>query len=439
MIYRPNPESLAARVIGFFALNPDQELSLDDIVTKFVDEGSSRNIHSQLIGALDADMLDYDPAANSYRRGPVSRASVLETPQEKAESDDGEPKSGFKQWLSKQGKTSAEALRKPATRAHASKKRLAPAMPDKHAIKDEPKGDFRPAQQATPFVTGEEHEMDRSRDIPASAAIRNDEGYGSGADPGADSLGGIEDGEHTEARWEAHSMDGAGEGNSPRTVSNESRVGDSPVAGQAGEANTRNGVCASLGENSTCQGGKSASAPASGLGEAEPARPDDAKGQGDGPLSPGLETGGHTDLGSGQRPSTQGKDRDNHRFSAASDSGQLTPGGSGRPREEEQSGLELSPRGGGTHPPEGSHNAPSEQVGQGASGGMINIVRQHLLDTLAALRDPNAPMPIERAKAIAEVSTVLVNSAKVEVDYLKVTQQRRGSFFEALPAPGGTP
>jgi len=68
---------------------------------------------------------------------------------------------------------------------------------------------------------------------------------------------------------------------------------------------------------------------------------------------------------------------------------------------------------------------------------MIATVRQHLLDTLADLRNPRAPMPIDRAKAVAEVATVLVNSAKVEVDYLKVTQQRRGAFFEALPVQGG--
>ena len=68
---------------------------------------------------------------------------------------------------------------------------------------------------------------------------------------------------------------------------------------------------------------------------------------------------------------------------------------------------------------------------------MITTVRQHLLDTLADLRDPKKPMPIDRAKAVAEVATVLVNSAKVEVEYLKVTQQRRGAFFESLPTPGG--
>lgn len=62
-------------------------------------------------------------------------------------------------------------------------------------------------------------------------------------------------------------------------------------------------------------------------------------------------------------------------------------------------------------------------------------MRQHLLDTLADLRNKESPMDIARAKAVAEVATVLVNSAKVEVDYLRATQQRRGQFFEALPAP----
>lgn len=65
------------------------------------------------------------------------------------------------------------------------------------------------------------------------------------------------------------------------------------------------------------------------------------------------------------------------------------------------------------------------------------------MDTLRALRDPTNPMALDRAKVVAEVATVLVNTAKVEVDYLKATQQRRGQFFEALPAPtnpaGGPP
>lgn len=62
-------------------------------------------------------------------------------------------------------------------------------------------------------------------------------------------------------------------------------------------------------------------------------------------------------------------------------------------------------------------------------------MRQHLLDTLADLRSRSNPMAIDRARAVAEVATVLVNSAKVEVDYLKVTQQRRGAFFEVGAIP----
>lgn len=46
-------------------------------------------------------------------------------------------------------------------------------------------------------------------------------------------------------------------------------------------------------------------------------------------------------------------------------------------------------------------------------------VRNHLIATLEALQDPDRPMDIERAKAVAEVAQVIVNSAKVEVDFLK--------------------
>jgi hypothetical protein len=47
-------------------------------------------------------------------------------------------------------------------------------------------------------------------------------------------------------------------------------------------------------------------------------------------------------------------------------------------------------------------------------------LRNHLFATLEALQDECKPMDIERAKAIAEVGKVLVDSAKVEVMFLKV-------------------
>lgn len=60
----------------------------------------------------------------------------------------------------------------------------------------------------------------------------------------------------------------------------------------------------------------------------------------------------------------------------------------------------------------------------------ITQVRQALLDTLADLRNKEAPMDIERAKAVAQVASVLVDTAKVENEYLKITGQDRSNFIE---------
>lgn len=71
----------------------------------------------------------------------------------------------------------------------------------------------------------------------------------------------------------------------------------------------------------------------------------------------------------------------------------------------------------------------------------ITTVRQHLLDTLADLRNREQPMEVERARAVADVARVLVDSAKVEVDYLKATGQASADFLEqpSTPASGPTP
>jgi hypothetical protein len=51
----------------------------------------------------------------------------------------------------------------------------------------------------------------------------------------------------------------------------------------------------------------------------------------------------------------------------------------------------------------------------------INDLRTHLFDTLKALKDPNHPMDIDRAKAIADVSRTIIESAKVQVAFMEVT------------------
>jgi len=59
----------------------------------------------------------------------------------------------------------------------------------------------------------------------------------------------------------------------------------------------------------------------------------------------------------------------------------------------------------------------------------IDDLRNHLFATLEALQDEENPMDIERAQAISNVAQTLINSAKVEVEYLKATGQTMGSGF----------
>ena len=48
----------------------------------------------------------------------------------------------------------------------------------------------------------------------------------------------------------------------------------------------------------------------------------------------------------------------------------------------------------------------------------IEDLRNHLFATLESLQDEEKPMDLDRAKAIAEVSQVIINSAKVEIDFI---------------------
>ncbi|MBU9373435.1 hypothetical protein KTE28_03690 [Burkholderia multivorans] len=61
----------------------------------------------------------------------------------------------------------------------------------------------------------------------------------------------------------------------------------------------------------------------------------------------------------------------------------------------------------------------------------IDALRDHLFNTLEALTDREKPMEIERAKAVAEVAQVIINSAKVEVEHLKVAGGKGTGFINA--------
>jgi predicted RNA methylase len=57
----------------------------------------------------------------------------------------------------------------------------------------------------------------------------------------------------------------------------------------------------------------------------------------------------------------------------------------------------------------------------------LSDLRDHLFETIEQLKDGD--MQIDKAKTIADVAQVIINSAKVEVDYLKVTDQAQGTGF----------
>jgi len=62
----------------------------------------------------------------------------------------------------------------------------------------------------------------------------------------------------------------------------------------------------------------------------------------------------------------------------------------------------------------------------------LTDLRNHLFETLERLTQDDKPMEVARAKAVCSVAQTIINSAKVEVDFLNVTgrEVRGGDFFE---------
>lgn len=61
----------------------------------------------------------------------------------------------------------------------------------------------------------------------------------------------------------------------------------------------------------------------------------------------------------------------------------------------------------------------------------IEDLRDHLFETLEALKDSDKPLDeeIKRAKAVCEVSKEIIDSARVEVQHAKVLNEMVGSDF----------
>ena len=66
----------------------------------------------------------------------------------------------------------------------------------------------------------------------------------------------------------------------------------------------------------------------------------------------------------------------------------------------------------------------------------ITDLRGHLFAALRGLTDKESPMDIERARAVSDIAQTIINSAKVEVDAMRVAGGQGSGFFAALPAPG---
>jgi hypothetical protein len=65
----------------------------------------------------------------------------------------------------------------------------------------------------------------------------------------------------------------------------------------------------------------------------------------------------------------------------------------------------------------------------------INQLRSAISDQLARLNSPNMTpekleLEIKKSKAIAELGAVMVDTAKVEVDFIRVTKGTQSEFFE---------
>lgn len=69
----------------------------------------------------------------------------------------------------------------------------------------------------------------------------------------------------------------------------------------------------------------------------------------------------------------------------------------------------------------------------------LTELRGHLFDTLRALKSKS--IDPEQAKAISDTAQTIINSAKIEVDYLRATGQTEGStlFLPSAPPPPTPP
>lgn len=58
----------------------------------------------------------------------------------------------------------------------------------------------------------------------------------------------------------------------------------------------------------------------------------------------------------------------------------------------------------------------------------IQDLRDHLFETIELLKSEENKMPIDKAKAIADIAQVIINTAKVEIDFIRATDKSDGFY-----------
>jgi hypothetical protein len=69
----------------------------------------------------------------------------------------------------------------------------------------------------------------------------------------------------------------------------------------------------------------------------------------------------------------------------------------------------------------------------------ITELREHLFATLRALRDKESPMEIDRARVISQVAATVIDSARAEIEHMRLTGDHTGTGFLPRPEPEALP
>lgn len=69
----------------------------------------------------------------------------------------------------------------------------------------------------------------------------------------------------------------------------------------------------------------------------------------------------------------------------------------------------------------------------------IADLRASLFAAMRGLTDKDNPIEIERARAVSDIAQTIINTAKVEIEHLKITGGKGCAFIQEAPKPTDLP